>query len=131
MACSDSIGDFLTRIRNAQSAMHRTTRVLFSRVNSSILKILKDEGYILDYQKEIISNIPFFIIKLKYYKKLPVISDIVRISKPGCRCYSKYKDVAKAYNGLGIFIISTSKGVMTDYSARKLRVGGEILCRVF
>lgn len=131
MALSDSIGDFLTRIRNAQLAMHRTTRVLFSKMNSSILDILKNEGYILDYQKEVVDSIPCFIVKLKYYNRLPVISNIQRISKPGCRRYSKYKDISKAYNGLGIFIISTSKGVMTDYDARKLNVGGEILCRVF
>ncbi|AAW70916.1 30S ribosomal protein S8 [Wolbachia endosymbiont of Brugia malayi] len=131
MALSDSIGDFLARIRNAQLAMHKTTRVLFSKVNSSILKILKDEGYILDYQKEVVGNIPSFVVKLKYYERSPVISDIVRVSKPGCRCYSKYKDISKAYNGLGIFIISTSKGVMTDYDAHKLKFGGEILCRVF
>ncbi|MBV2146203.1 MULTISPECIES: 30S ribosomal protein S8 [Rickettsiales] len=131
MALSDSIGDFLTRIRNAQLAMHRTTRVLFSKVNSSILKILKDEGYILDYEKQVVDNLPSFIVKLKYYEKSPVISDIVRVSKPGCRCYSKYKDISKAYNGLGIFIISTPKGVMTDYNAHKLKVGGEVLCRVF
>ncbi len=131
MALSDSIGDFLARIRNAQLAMHKTTRVLFSKVNSSILKILKDEGYILDYQKEVVGNIPSFVVKLKYYERSPVISDIVRVSKPGCRCYSKYKDISKAYNGLGIFIISTSKGGMTDYDAHKLKFGGEILCRVF
>ncbi|QKX02830.1 30S ribosomal protein S8 [Wolbachia endosymbiont of Litomosoides sigmodontis] len=131
MALSDSVGDFLTRIRNAQLAMHKTTRVLFSKVNFSILKILKDEGYILDYQKEVVGDLSSFIVKLKYYERSPVISDIVRISKPGCRCYSKYKDISKAYNGLGIFIISTSKGVMTDYDAHKLKVGGEILCRVF
>lgn len=132
MALSDSIGDFLTRIRNAQLAMHRETRVLFSRMNSSILKILKDEGYILDYQGEVIGSISsFFIVKLKYYENSPVISNIIRVSKPGCRRYSKCKDISKAYNGLGIFIISTSKGVMTDCNARKLKVGGEILCRVF
>lgn len=131
MALSDSIGDFLTRIRNAQLAMHRTTKILFSKVNSSILEILKNEGYILDYEKEVVGNIPHFIVKLKYYNRLPVISNIERISKPGCRCYSKYKNISKAYNGLGIFIISTSKGVMTDYDAHKLKVGGEILCRVF
>ncbi|QOD38013.1 30S ribosomal protein S8 [Candidatus Wolbachia massiliensis] len=131
MALSDSIGDFLTRIRNAQLAMQRTTKVLFSKVNSSILEILRDEGYILDYQKEVVDNIPSFIVTLKYHEKSPVISDIVRVSKPGCRCYSKYKNITKAYNGLGIFIISTSKGVMTDYNAHKLKVGGEVLCRVF
>ncbi len=76
-------------------------------------------------------NIPSFVVKLKYYERSPVISDIVRVSKPGCRCYSKYKDISKAYNGLGIFIISTSKGVMTDYDAHKLKFGGEILCLVF
>lgn len=131
MALSDSIGDFLTRIRNAQLAMHRTTKILFSKVNSSILEILKNEGYILDYEKEVVCNIPHFIVKLKYYNKLPVISNIERISKPGCRRYSKYKNISKAYNGLGVFIISTSKGVITDYDAHKLKVGGEILCRVF
>ncbi len=130
MALSDSIGDFLTRIRNAQLAMHRATRVLFSNMNSSILEILK-EGYILDYEKQVVDNLPSFIVKLKYYEKSPVISDIVRVSKPGCRRYSKYKDISKAYNGLGIFIISTPKGVMTDYNAHKLKVGGEVLCRVF
>lgn len=131
MSLSDGIGDFLTRIRNAQLAMHRTTRVLFSKVNSSILEILKDEGYILDYKKEVENNILSFIVKLKYYDRSPVISDIARVSKPGCRRYSRYKDISKAYNGLGIFIISTSKGIMTDYNARNLKVGGEILCRVF
>ncbi|MDD9331743.1 MAG: 30S ribosomal protein S8 [Wolbachia sp.] len=131
MALSDSIGDFLTRIRNAQLAMHRTTKVLFSKVNSAVLEILKNEGYILDYQKEIVDNTTCFIVRLKYYNKLPVISNIVRVSKPGCRRYSGYKDISKAYNGLGIFIISTSKGVMTDYSAHELKVGGEVLCQVF
>ncbi|MDN5248017.1 MAG: 30S ribosomal protein S8 [Wolbachia endosymbiont of Tyrophagus putrescentiae] len=131
MALSDSIGDFLTRIRNAQLAMHRTTKVLFSRMNSSILEILKNEGYILDYQKEMVEKIPCFVVKLKYYNKLPVINDIVRVSKPGCRHYSKYQNICKSYNGLGISIISTSRGVMTDYDAHKLKVGGEVLCRVF
>lgn len=131
MSLSDGIGDFLTRIRNAQLAMHRTTRVLFSKVNSSILEILKEEGYILDYKKEVENNILSFIVKLKYYDRSPVINDIARVSKPGCRRYSRYKDISKAYNGLGIFIISTSKGIMTDYNARNLKVGGEVLCRVF
>ncbi|MGL9726544.1 MAG: 30S ribosomal protein S8 [Wolbachia sp.] len=131
MALSDSVGDFLTRIRNAQLAMHRATKVLFSRMNSSILEILKDEGYILDYQEEVIDNISSFIVKLKYYEESPVISNIIRVSKPGCRRYSKCRDISKAYNGLGIFIISTSKGIMTDCNAHKLKVGGEILCRVF
>lgn len=131
MSLSDGIGDFLTRIRNAQLAMHRTTRVLFSKMNSSMLGILKEEGYILDYKKEVKNNILSFIVKLKYYDRSPVINDIARVSKPGCRRYSRYKNISKAYNGLGIFIISTSKGIMTDYNARNLKVGGEILCRVF
>jgi small subunit ribosomal protein S8 len=131
VSLSDGIGDFLTRIRNAQLAMHRTTKVLSSKVNSAMLEVLKDEGYIADYQKEVIENIPSIIIKLKYYDRLPVIKDIVRMSKPGCRHYSKYKDISKAYDGLGIFIVSTSKGVMTNYNAHKLKVGGEVLCRVF
>ncbi|AZU37720.1 30S ribosomal protein S8 [Wolbachia endosymbiont of Bemisia tabaci] len=131
MSLSDSIGDFLTRIRNAQLAMHRETRVLFSKVNSSILKILKEEGYILNYKKQESDSVPSLVVQLKYYDKSPVINDIARVSKPGCRCYSKCKDISKAYNGLGIFIISTPKGVMTDHNARRLKVGGEVLCRVF
>lgn len=136
MALSDSIGDFLTRIRNAQLAMHRTTKILFSKINCSMLEILKNEGYIVDYQKGSEDNKFYVIVELKYYKKdnsklLPVISNIVRVSKPGCRCYSKYKKIEKAYNGLGVVIVSTSKGLMTDYNARKLKVGGEVLCRVF
>lgn len=131
MSLSDGIGDFLTRIRNAQLAMHRTTRVLFSKVNASLLEILKEEGYILDYQKEGEGNILSIVVRLKYYDRSPVINNITRISKPGCRRYSRYKRISKAYNGLGIFIISTSKGIMTDYKARELKVGGEILCRVF
>ncbi len=127
----DSIGDFLTRIRNAQLAMHRTTRVLFSKVNAVVLGILKNEGYIIDYQKEIIKNSPSFVVTLKYCNKSPVIHNIVRVSKPGCRRYYKYKDVGKTYNGLGISIISTSKGILADHDARKLKVGGEMLCRVF
>ena len=85
MALSDSIGDFLTRIRNAQSARHRITKVLFSKINSSMLEILKNEGYILDYykeekeEKEKVDKTPFFIVKLKYHDNLPVISDIVRV----------------------------------------------------
>ncbi len=131
VSLSDGIGDFLTRIRNAQLAMHRETRVLFSKVNSSILKILKEEGYILNYEKQESDSIPSLVVQLKYYDKSPVINDIARVSKPGCRYYSKCKDISKAYNGLGIFIISTPKGVMTDYNARRLKVGGEVLCRVF
>ena len=131
MILSDTVGDFLTRIRNAQSARHKTTKVLFSKINSSILKILKDEGYITDYNKEITGKVPYFNVKLKYHNNSSVINNIVRVSKPGCRCYYQYKNISKAYNGLGIFIISTSKGVMTDYDACKLKVGGEVLCRVF
>jgi small subunit ribosomal protein S8 len=127
----DSISDFLTRLRNAQLAMHRTTKVLFSKVNSAMLEILKNEGYILDYQKEVIGNLASFIVKLKYCNKSAVIHNIVRVSKPGCRRYYKYKAIGKTYNGLGISIVSTSKGIITDHDARKLKIGGEILCRVF
>ncbi|WP_333023713.1 30S ribosomal protein S8 [Wolbachia endosymbiont of Pentidionis agamae] len=131
MALSDSIGDFITRIRNAQLAMHKKTKVLFSKINLSILGILKEEGYIVDYSKESKGNVSCLIVKLKYYNNSPVVTNIARVSKPGQRYYCKSKNVNKFYNGLGIFILSTSKGIMTDYSARELKVGGEVLCSVF
>ncbi|OEY86427.1 30S ribosomal protein S8 [Wolbachia pipientis] len=111
--------------------MHKTTKVLFSKVNAAILEILKNEGYILDYQKQIIDNISSLSVKLKYHNRLPVIRSIVRVSKPGCRRYSQYKDIGKVYNGLGISIISTSQGIIADHDAHRLKIGGEILCCIF
>ncbi|UWI83157.1 30S ribosomal protein S8 [Wolbachia endosymbiont of Howardula sp.] len=131
MSLSDSIGDCITRIRNAQLALHKNTPVSYSRMNEAILKILKNEGFITNYDKIVSHKVPAFIITLKYYNREPVISNISRISKPGCRRYSQYKDMSKACNGLGIFIISTSQGVMTDHNAHKLKIGGEVLCHVF
>ncbi len=132
MALSDSIGDFLTRIRNAQLAMMKVVIVPFSRMNYSILKILQNEGYIVSFAENKVRNKIFcFSIKLKYYNSLPVINDIVRVSKPGKRIYFSVKKIPKFYNGLGIIILSTSKGIMSDSHARKLNVGGEILCGIF
>ncbi|WP_339048644.1 30S ribosomal protein S8 [Candidatus Mesenet endosymbiont of Phosphuga atrata] len=124
--------DFLTRIRNAQSAMMKVVEVPFSEMRGSVLKILRDEGYITYFdKKEVKSKIFSFIIELKYYNNMPVIHEIKAYSKPGRRIYSAAKAIPRFYNGLGIIILSTSKGIISDFDARKLNVGGEILCGVF
>ena len=132
MSFNDSLSDMLTRIRNAHKANKRDTFCLSSNLNNSVLKVLKDEGYIRDYQKvDIREGISKIKIELKYHKGVPVIKKIKRISKPGIRVYSKIKELAKPYSGLGIAIISTPKGVMSDQKARTNNVGGEVLCEVF
>ncbi|XGA08870.1 MAG: 30S ribosomal protein S8 [Wolbachia endosymbiont of Xenopsylla cheopis] len=124
--------DFLARIRNAQSAMMRIVEIPFSEMRGSVLKILRDEGYITYFdKKEMKSRIFSFIVELKYYNNMPVIHEIKVYSKPGRRIYSTAKAIPRFYNGLGIIILSTSKGVISDFDARKLNVGGEILCGVF
>ena len=132
MSFNDSLSDMLTRIRNAQKVNKSVTYCFSSNLNNNVLKVLKDEGYIRDYKKvdirEGVSNIK---IELKYHEGVPVIKRIKRISKPGIRVYSKIKELAKPYGGLGISIISTPKGVMSDQKARANNVGGEILCEVF
>ncbi len=130
----DTIGDFLTRIRNAQKAGKRVVEVPRSRVREEITRILKDQGYILSYKVDREKNVQGTIkIALKYdpITGEPVIKKIGRISKPGLRKYSSAADLPRAINGLGITIISTSKGIMTDKQARKLNVGGEVLCYVY
>ena len=132
MSFNDSLSDMLTRIRNAQRVNKSVTYCFSSNLNNNVLKVLKDEGYIRSYNnvdiKEGISKIK---IELKYHEGLPVIKKIKRISKPGIRVYSKIKELPKPYGGLGISIISTPKGVMSDQKARVNNVGGEILCEVF
>ena len=132
MSFNDSLSDMLTRIRNAHKANKNVTFCLSSNLNNNVLNVLKNEGYIRDYAKvEIREGINKIKIELKYHDGIPVIKKIKRISKPGIRVYSKIKELPKPYGGLGISIISTPKGVMSDHKARANNVGGEILCEVF
>ena len=132
MSFNDSLSDMLTRIRNAHKANKNVTFCLSSNLNKNVLNVLKNEGYIRDYEKVAIrEGINKIKIELKYHDGIPVIKKIKRISKPGIRVYSKIKELPKPYGGLGISIISTPKGVMSDQKARANNVGGEILCEVF
>ncbi|WP_185861075.1 30S ribosomal protein S8 [Blattabacterium cuenoti] len=126
----DIIADFLTRIRNASLAKHKLLKVPSSKMKKEILRVLLENGYILGYKFEYDRKI--IKIALKYYKeKTSVIQKIIRISKPGLRKYCKYKNIPRVLNGLGIAIISTSSGVITDKQARKKKIGGEILCFIY
>ena len=132
MPVNDPLGDMLTRIRNAQ--MRKKTMVVTpaSKLRGWVLDVLREEGYIRGYaQIEKLGNKPEFEIELKYYEGEPVISEIQRISTPGRRVYTSVKDLPRVRNGLGISILSTPKGVMSDSSARAENVGGEILCQVY
>ena len=132
MSFNDSLSDMLARIKNAHNANKTITSCYKSKLNLNVLSVLKDEGYIRDFQdvesRKGFSNIK---INLKYHNGTPVIKKIKRISKPGIRIYSKINDLPKSYGGLGISILSTPKGVMSDQKARDNNVGGEILCEVF
>jgi small subunit ribosomal protein S8 len=132
MFISDPIGDLLTRIRNGQAARLVSVHSPASKLRASVLEVLKREGYIRDYsvtQKE--GGKSEMTIELKYSEGQPVIREIKRVSKPGRRVYTQVKDVPRVYNGLGISILSTPRGVLSDKEAREANVGGEILCRVF
>ena len=132
MAISDPIGDMLTRIRNAQSAGEKACLCPASKLRKSVLEVLEREGYIRGFSwSEVRSGIPEFTIELKYDEGAPVIKEITRVSKPGRRVYSKIKDLPKVYGGLGIAILSTPRGVMSDAEARAANVGGEVICQVF
>ncbi|HCW63762.1 MULTISPECIES: 30S ribosomal protein S8 [Leeuwenhoekiella] len=130
---TDTIADFLTRIRNAAAANHRVVEIPASNLKKEITKILFDQGYILSYKFENKTAQGSIKIALKYDKdtKESIIKDIQRISKPGLRKYSSSKDVPRILNGLGISIVSTSKGVMTGKQAQSENVGGEVLCYVY
>ena len=130
MSMSDPIADMLTRIRNAQLAQKIEVKMPSSKLKLSIAEVLKKEGYIDEFVVSNESKKSSLSILLKYYSGKPVIETIERVSKPGLRIYKKSKDIPKVLNGLGIAIISTSKGVMTDRNARAEGVGGEILCIV-
>ena len=132
MSLSDPIGDMLARLKNSQMRNHKKIQLPSSKFKTKIAEILKSEGYIIDY--EVVTsenNKANLLISLKYSSGNPVISSIERISKPGRRIFSSAESLPKVNNGLGIAIISTPKGVMTDIDARKQKVGGEIICKVF
>jgi small subunit ribosomal protein S8 len=131
MSLSDPIGDMIARIKNAQLRNHKVVELPSSNFKISISEILKSEGYIIDYKINNETKKPTLSINLKYHSGNPVISTIERISKPGRRIFSSAESLPKINNGLGIAIISTPKGVMTDLDARKQKVGGEIICKVF
>jgi len=127
---SDPVADMLTRIRNAQLSEKQVVAIPASKLKAAIAKVLKDEGYIEDFAVRENEGNPLLEISLKYYAGRPVIEKIERISRPGLRMYKPSRDIPKVMNGLGIAIVSTSKGVMTDRKARGLGVGGEVLCIV-
>ena len=132
MSFTDPIADMITRIRNGQLRKLNTVSIPNSRLRAKILDVLKDEGYISNYK--ILSekqNNKSLIVDLKYNNGIPVIKDITRVSKPGRRIYAKANSIPKIQNGLGIAIVSTSMGIMSDNDARSKKIGGEVICRVF
>ena len=133
MAMTDPLGDLLTRIRNAQKAGMSSVATPASKLRANVLEVLKREGYIRDFSVIAEGEMPQqqFKIELKYHEGAPVIREISRVSKPGRRVYSKIADLPRVYNGLGISILSTPRGVMSDNEARAANVGGEVLCRVY
>jgi small subunit ribosomal protein S8 len=130
MSMSDPISDMLTRIRNAQQSEKQSVTMPASKLKSAIATVLKDEGYIDDFAVRENAGKPQLEISLKYYAGRPVIEKIERVSRPGLRIYKPSRGIQPVMNGLGVAIVSTSKGVMTDRKARGLGIGGEVLCFV-
>ena len=133
MSFTDPIADMITRIRNAQLRTLSTVSIPNSKLRAKILDVLKGEGYISDYKfsSDKKKNNDFLLVDLKYNNGLPVIKEIKRVSKPGRRIYVRATSIPKIKNGLGLAIVSTSIGIMTDNDARSKNVGGEIICEVF
>ena len=132
MSMSDPLGDMLARIKNGQRARKTVIESPASKVRANVLEVLQREGYIRDYtRQEVRPGVSELKIELKYVDGEPVIREITRVSKPGRRIYSRISDLPRIYNGLGIAILSTPRGVMSDNEARAANVGGEVLCRVF
>ena len=130
MSMSDPIADMLTRIRNAQATEKVSVAIPASKVKTAIAKVLKDEGYIEDFANRSVDGKDVLEVGLKYYAGKPVIEKIERVSRPGLRIYKGRDDIPRVMNGLGVAIVSTSRGVMTDRRARETGVGGEVLCIV-
>ena len=131
MSLSDPIGDMIARVKNAQARNHKKVELPSSNFKVKIADILKNEGFIKDFKVNSEANKSILSLELKYHSGNPVISAFERVSKPGRRIFSSADSLPKINNGLGIAIISTPKGVMTDIDARKQRIGGEIICKVF
>jgi small subunit ribosomal protein S8 len=132
MTMSDPLGDMLTRIRNGQRQKFSSVVSPASRIRANVLEVLRREGYIRGFSRaDVRPGVTQLTIELKYLDGEPVIKEISRVSKPGRRIYSKINDLPRVYNGLGIAILSTPRGVMSDNEARAANVGGEVLCRVF
>ena len=131
MSLSDPIGDMIARIKNAQARNHKKVELPSSNFKSKIADILKNEGFIKDFKIAGEEKKPTLSLELKYHSGNPVISNFERVSKPGRRIFSSADSLPKINNGLGIAIVSTPKGVMTDMDARKQKIGGEIICKVF
>lgn len=132
MAMNDLLSDMLTRLRNGQQANLYSVRAPASKLLEAVLAVLKDEGYIKDYTRETISaGRDELNVELKYYEGEAVIKNLTRVSKPGRRVYTEINKLKPVQNGLGIAVLSTSKGVLSDYEARRQNVGGEVLCEVY
>ena len=131
MSLSDPIGDMIARVKNAQARNHKKVELPSSNFKSKIADILKNEGFIKDFKIVEEEKKPVLSLELKYHSGNPVISNFERVSKPGRRIFSSADSLPKINNGLGIAIVSTPKGVMTDMDARKQKVGGEVICKVF
>ena len=131
MSLSDPIGDMIARVKNAQARKHKKVELPSSKFKSKIADILKNEGFIKDFKVSTEEKKNILSLGLKYHSGNPVISNFERVSKPGRRIFSSADSLPKINNGLGIAILSTPKGVMTDIDARKQKVGGEIVCKVF
>jgi small subunit ribosomal protein S8 len=132
MSMNDPLGDMLTRIRNAQMRGRSTVRTPASKLRAWVLDVLKDEGYIRGYEPATgVGGHPELEISLKYYEGTPVIRELHRVSKPGRRVYMGVREIPSVRQGLGVSIVSTPKGVMSDAAARTANVGGEVLCTVF
>jgi small subunit ribosomal protein S8 len=133
MATNDTIADMLTRIRNANLARHQTTQVPSTKMTRNIAKVLREEGYIGDYEDVGEGSKRNLVISLRYKGKnrQPIITTLKRVSKPGLRVYSNKKELPRVLGGIGIAIISTSSGIMTDREARRQNLGGEVLCYVW
>ena len=130
MSINDPIADMLTRMRNGQMAGKRTVSIPGSKLKIAIAEVLKSEGYIEDYAQESVGDIATLTVKLKYYQGRPVMETIKRVSRPGLRAYMGSDELPKVLGGLGVAVVSTSKGVMSDRAARAQGLGGEVLCLV-
>lgn len=131
MTVTDPIADALTRIRNANQVNHSNVTIPASKLKVELIKLLKEEGYIENYELKEEKGFKVIDVTLKYFNKKPVITNLKRVSTPGLRTYSKAKNLPRVFDGMGIAVVSTSKGLMTDKAARSQNLGGEVLCYVW